>query len=105
LVLDEPTAGLDAGGREIYSQAIQSELARSATLITATHDIQEAARCDGVMLLARRVVACGSPQTVLTPETLLETFSIVLTQRDQHLSLAVVEREHGHDQAEHPHHG
>ena len=101
LVLDEPTSGLDAGGREIYTQAMQTEIARGASLITATHDIQEAARCDGVMLLARRVIACGTPQAVLTPEMLLETFGIVLTLRDQHLSLAVVEREHGHEPVEH----
>ncbi|HTP07074.1 MAG TPA: metal ABC transporter ATP-binding protein [Anaerolineae bacterium] len=101
LVLDEPTSGLDARGREIYGEAMQSELARGATLITATHDIQEAARCDCVMLLAQRVIACGAPEEVLTPERLLETFGIVLTLRDQHLSLAVVDREHGHDHAEH----
>jgi len=103
IVLDEPTAGLDAAGREIYLQAMQAERERGATVITATHDIQEAARCDCVMLLARRVVARGSPETVLTPEALLETFGIVLTLRDQHLSLAVMEHEHGHDHGEHDH--
>ncbi len=97
IVLDEPTAGLDAAGREIYLQAMQAERERGATVIMATHDIQEAAMCDCVMLLARRVVACGSPETVLTPEALLETFGIVMTLRDQHLSLAVMEHEHGHD--------
>jgi ABC-type Mn2+/Zn2+ transport system ATPase subunit len=103
LVLDEPTSGLDASGRDIYAQAMESELARGAAIITATHDIQEAARCDCVMLLAQRVIACGAPDAVLTPERLLETFGIVLTLRDQHLSLAVVEREHGHDHGEqHP---
>jgi ABC-type Mn2+/Zn2+ transport system ATPase subunit len=101
IVLDEPTAGLDAAGREVYLQAMQAELERGATVVTATHDIQEAARCDCVMLLARRVVACGSPETVLTPEALLETFGIVLTLRDQHLSLAVMEHEHGHDHDDH----
>ncbi len=103
IVLDEPSSGLDAAGREIYLQAIQAERERGATVITATHDIQEAARCDCVMLLARRVVACGSPEIVLTPEALLETFGIVLTLRDQHLSVAVMEHEHGHDHAEHDH--
>ncbi len=97
IVLDEPTAGLDAAGREVYLQAIQTERERGAAVIAATHDIQEAAQCDGVMLLARRVVACGAPDQVLTPETLLEAFGIVMTLRDQHLSLAVMEHEHGHD--------
>ena len=105
LVLDEPTSGLDAAGREIYLQAMQAERERGATVITATHDIQEAAQCDQVMLLARRVVACGPPHDVLTPEALLETFGIVLTVRDQHLSLAVMEHEHGHDHDDaHVHH-
>jgi ABC-type Mn2+/Zn2+ transport system ATPase subunit len=76
LVLDEPTAGLDAAGQEIFLNAMKSELARGATLITATHDIQEASACDLVMLLARRVVAVGKPQDILTPELLLKTFGI-----------------------------
>lgn len=103
LVLDEPTAGLDAAGREIYSQAMRTELDRGATVITATHDIQEAAECDLAMLLARRVIAIGPGREVLTPEALLETFGIVLMLKDQKLGLAVVEREHGHDHSEHQH--
>lgn len=96
LVLDEPTANLDAGGRESFARAMRSEVARGATLITATHDIQEASECDQVMLLARRVVALGPGREVLTPENLLEAFGIVLMRRDQQFGLAVVEREHGH---------
>ncbi len=76
IVLDEPTAGLDAAGQEIFSKAMKSELSRGATLITATHDIKEAALCDFVMLLARQVVAIGTPQEILTPDLLLKTFGI-----------------------------
>jgi ABC-type Mn2+/Zn2+ transport system ATPase subunit len=80
LVLDEPTAGLDAGGRELYLHAINDELCRGASAIIATHDIhEEAALCRQVMLLARRVVAFGAPQQVITPEALLETFGIIVT--------------------------
>jgi len=75
-VLDEPTAGLDTAGQELFSQAMKTELSRGATLITATHDIKEAAACDVVMLLARQVVAIGSAQDVLTPDLLLKTFGI-----------------------------
>jgi ABC-type Mn2+/Zn2+ transport system ATPase subunit len=102
LVLDEPTAGLDAGGREVYLQVMRSELARGATLITATHDLQEASERDVVMLLARRVVAIGPGREVLTPEALLETFGVILMLKDQKLGLAVVDREPGHDQSEPP---
>jgi ABC-type Mn2+/Zn2+ transport system ATPase subunit len=95
LVLDEPTTGLDAGGKDIYLQAIQSEICRGASVIVATHDIhEEAAICQQVMLLARKVIAIGSPQEVLTPNALLETFGIVLTGNDR---LHILECKHGHD--------
>jgi ABC-type Mn2+/Zn2+ transport system permease subunit/ABC-type Mn2+/Zn2+ transport system ATPase subunit len=96
LVLDEPTAGLDAAGKAIYTQAMQTERARGAAIITATHDIQEAMTCDLTMLLARRVIGIGPGREVLTPEALLETFGIVLAAGEGQLRLAVVEREHGH---------
>jgi ABC-type Mn2+/Zn2+ transport system ATPase subunit len=96
LVLDEPTAGLDARGRELYLQALNNELCRGAAVVIATHDIQEeAALYNRVMLLARRVIAYGPPQEVLTPETLLETFGIVVTSREK--KLAVLEAHHGHE--------
>jgi ABC-type Mn2+/Zn2+ transport system ATPase subunit len=98
LVLDEPTAGLDAGGRDLYLQAVRSELARGASLVSATHDIQEEANmCNQVMLLARKVIAYGPPQTTLTPEALLETFGIVVTGDKR---LRVIESVHGHDHGE-----
>lgn len=102
LVLDEPTSGLDAGGRDLYLRAVSSELARGAAVAIATHDIQEeAALCNQVMLLARRVIAMGSPQEVLTPEALLETFGIVVNGGRKRLS--VIESKHGHGSGEHGH--
>ena len=99
LILDEPTAGLDAGGRELYLQAISDELRRGASIAMATHDIQEEpALCDQVMLLARRVVALGTPQQVLTHDTLLETFGIVVFGDQKHVH--VLEATHGHDDKE-----
>ncbi|OGO17263.1 MAG: ABC transporter [Chloroflexi bacterium RBG_16_48_7] len=98
LVLDEPTAGLDAGGRELYLHAINDELCRGASIIVATHDIQEEAYlCNQVMLLARKVVVKGAPQEVLTPEALLEAFGIVVTD-EKHVH--VLECKHGHDDVE-----
>ncbi len=94
LVLDEPTSGLDAGGRELYLHAINDELCRGASIIMATHDIQEeASLCHQVMLLARKVVAIGSPSQVITPEALLETFGIVVAGEQK---LHVLECKHGH---------
>ncbi|MDO8568088.1 MAG: metal ABC transporter ATP-binding protein [Dehalococcoidales bacterium] len=98
IVLDEPTSGLDAGGRELYLHAINDELCRGASIIMATHDIkEEAALCHQVMLLARRVVAIGAPDEVLTPDALLETFGIVVAGEHK---LHVLECKHGHDETE-----
>jgi ABC-type Mn2+/Zn2+ transport system ATPase subunit len=100
LVLDEPTSGLDAGGKELYLRAINDELCRGAAVIVATHDIQEeAALCRQVMLLARKVVALGAPQDVLTPEALLETFGIVVTSGER---IRILECSHGHGDTEPP---
>lgn len=82
ILLDEPNAGLDAGGRERYLEAFSAELHRGAALVTATHDIGEAIEYDRVLLLARRVVALGPGSEILTPDRLMETFGIVL--RDPH---------------------
>jgi ABC-type Mn2+/Zn2+ transport system ATPase subunit len=96
LVMDEPTAGLDAGGRDLFLKAVNDELCRGASVVMATHDIQEeAAICQQVMLLARRVIALGSPETVLTPEALLATFGIIVTGEKKNLH--VLECQHGHE--------
>jgi ABC-type Mn2+/Zn2+ transport system ATPase subunit len=103
LILDEPTAGLDVGAREIYEEAIDDELCRGASVITATHDIQEAMECDQTMLLARKVIAIGKGKDVITAKALMETFGIVITLNDQNLGVTVVEREHkckSHDHKE-----
>ena len=100
LVLDEPTAGLDVGGRERYLQAIKDELCRGASIVVATHDVQdEAALCHQVMLLAHRVVALGPPEEVLTPQTLLETFGIVIGGDQKRFT--VLECVHPHDGTRH----
>lgn len=100
IVLDEPTAGLDAGGRERYLQAFAAELERGASLVTSTHDISEAIEYDQVLLLAGRVVALGPGREVLTADRLLETFGILL--RDPHAEHArrfvVAEVAHGEPQ-------
>jgi ABC-type Mn2+/Zn2+ transport system ATPase subunit len=97
ILLDEPNAGLDAGGLELYQEAFAAELHRGAALVTATHDISEAIEYDQVLLLARRVVALGPGDEVLTPDRLMETFGILI--RDRHAEhrgrFTVAERGHG----------
>jgi ABC-type Mn2+/Zn2+ transport system ATPase subunit len=100
IVVDEPTAGIDAGGRELYLDAFAAELARGAAIVTATHDIAEAVEYDQVLLLARRVVALGSGRDVLTPDRLMETFGIVIQDpHEEHAGrFTVAEVAHGSPQ-------
>ena len=97
IVLDEPTAGIDAGGRELYLIAFAEELRRGAAIVTATHDIAEAVEFDQVLLLARRVVALGRGRDVLTPDRLMETFGIVIQDpHEEHAGrFTVAEVAHG----------
>lgn len=98
VLLDEPTSGLDAVGRAVYLDAVDIETARGAVVITATHDVAEASRCDRVMLLAGRLIADGPPDEVLTPENLLTTFGVGLSRAGDHLMVT----DHGHH--DHGHH-
>ena len=98
LIMDEPTTGLDAGGRELFLKAINDEICRGASVIMATHDIQEeASLCHQVMLLAQKVVAFGPPDKVITSEALLETFGVVVSDEGR---FHVLECRHGHDDHE-----
>ncbi len=89
LLLDEPTANLD-----LHHQVAMLELVRCLTreqglaVVAAVHDLQLAALfCDRVVLLNEgRVVSYGSPEAVLTPALLLETFGqrVVLSAHPTH---------------------
>lgn len=98
LILDEPTAGLDAGSSERYLQVVQEELARGAAVATATHDISEALLCDQAILLARRVIAYGVPSEVLSADRILDAFGIALraVPHHGHEDLVAPETPHGH---------
>jgi ABC-type Mn2+/Zn2+ transport system ATPase subunit len=78
LVLDEPTSGLDLTGHDRYRTLLRAQRDRGVAVVTATHDIAEAAVCDQVLLLNRRIIAQGSPADVLDAENLLRTFGITL---------------------------
>jgi ABC-type Mn2+/Zn2+ transport system ATPase subunit len=99
LLLDEPTAGLDAAGHRRYLDVVAEERARGATVVTATHDLGEALRCDQVLLLAGRVVAAGPPADVLRPDLLLEAFGVALqaVPHLDHTDVLAPEAAHGHE--------
>jgi ABC-type Mn2+/Zn2+ transport system ATPase subunit len=70
LLLDEPTAGLDAASTERIRRVLADERAAGRSVIVATHDLEDAAGSDHVVLLAGRVVAAGTPAEALAREHL-----------------------------------
>jgi ABC-type Mn2+/Zn2+ transport system ATPase subunit len=74
LLIDEPTASLDAAGRVAVAEAIEGERRRGALVVMATHDLADAEQADTVMLLAHRIIAVGSPEHVLTDAHLRECY-------------------------------
>lgn len=62
LLLDEPSTGLDPGARRDLWRTLDELRRGGMTVLLTTHFIEEAERCDRLLLLDRgRVVAEGSP--------------------------------------------
>ena len=66
LVLDEPTAAMDVGGRRAFWPAVRGYVAGGRSLVFATHRLEEADEvADRVVVMAAgRVVADGDPADV-----------------------------------------
>ena len=66
LVLDEPTVGLDPVLREELWQTFHGLAAAGKTLLVSTHVMDEAQRCDELVLMREgRIVAAETPQALL----------------------------------------
>jgi manganese/iron transport system ATP-binding protein len=96
LLLDEPTAGLDATIQHELLSLFEELRDEGKTLLVATHDLSCVTCCfDRALLLNRRVVAYGEPTKVFTQELLNEAFKshlIILP-----LQGAYHEEHHGHE--------
>jgi ABC-2 type transport system ATP-binding protein len=63
LLLDEPTAGLDAAARAAMWSELRTLAAGGVTVLVSTHDAAEAALCDALIVLERgRVAFAGAPR-------------------------------------------
>ena len=74
LLLDEPVTGLDVVSRAIIFDVIDEEISRGRTVVMTTHDLDDARRCDQVLLLDTSPVAVGPPEAVLTEQYLRRAF-------------------------------
>jgi ABC-type multidrug transport system ATPase subunit len=65
LLLDEPTAGLDAWARQEVWRRITALAAGGAAVVVSTHDLADAERCSTIILLSDgEVRAQGSPRAI-----------------------------------------
>ncbi|HZD28041.1 MAG TPA: ABC transporter ATP-binding protein, partial [Xanthobacteraceae bacterium] len=65
VLLDEPTAGLDAAARQEVWRRVEGLAAAGAGVIVCTHDLAEAERCSHTAFFANgQVVAAGAPAVI-----------------------------------------
>ena len=76
LLLDEPTAGLDAQGFEVLGRLLGEARARGASVLLASHllgDLRDS--CDGMaVLLDGRIAVRGDPRVLLAEHSLLDLY-------------------------------
>lgn len=51
VLMDEPLSSLDAGGMDLYARAVDLLKERGASLVVATHNLEDAAGCDKALVL------------------------------------------------------
>ena len=78
IVLDEPTAMLDPRGRkEVMDTIARLNQEKNITVVLITHHMDEAARCQRVVVLNRGAVAAdGTPQEVFSQVELLHSIGL-----------------------------
>lgn len=70
LLLDEPLTGLDPPSMEAIATVIAQERDKGHLIVESTHHLDDARRCDRVVLLNNHIIAHGTPEEALTPEAL-----------------------------------
>ena len=74
LLLDEPLTGLDVVSREVILTVMDEERDAGRIVVSTTHNLDDARRCDRVLLLATEPIAFGTPDEVLTDDHLRRAF-------------------------------
>ena len=75
MLMDEPLTGLDVNSREDILHILNELHRRGVTVLVATHDLNQAARCfDRVMLLNRRLIGLDYPDKILNAALLWQAY-------------------------------
>ena len=103
LLLDEPLSNLDPRrSRELVEVVHDLVRTRRVTTLLVAHDINPLIKClDKVIYIANGNVATGSPETVLTSESLTELYGVpVEVLHDSRGNIVIVGGENPHEKAE-----
>lgn len=78
LLLDEPTASLDLRHQSEVIEILEGLVSHGVTVLTAVHDLNLAASVCATLILLRngQVYAIGTPQEVLTAETIRAVYEV-----------------------------
>lgn len=80
LILDEPCAGLDPGGRELLLESIQNlaKIQPEMGLVLVTHHIEEIMPVfENLLVLAEgRIIANGSTREIITPQLVRRLYGV-----------------------------
>lgn len=75
LLMDEPLVGLDVPSQDEIFRTLATLRQEGVTVLTALHDLQQAARYfDRVMLLNRRLITCAPAREAFTAAHLVATY-------------------------------
>lgn len=102
LLLDEPVTGLDLVSRDRILTVIDEERDAGRAVVMTTHSLDEARRCDRVLLLANTAVAWGTPSEVITEANLTAAFGDGV-MRLAGGGLHMDDPHHSHDHDHHDH--
>jgi manganese transport system ATP-binding protein len=98
LLLDEPLTGLDLLSAKTIDAIIHEEPEHGCAVVLTTHDLEEAAAADHVLLTCGRVLASGPPSAVLTSANLATAYGLgALHDIDERAPLLPTEHHEGHD--------
>ncbi|MDO5743100.1 MAG: metal ABC transporter ATP-binding protein [Micrococcaceae bacterium] len=83
LLLDEPFAGVDKRSEATMTRLLRELAASGATVLVSTHDLHALPKlADEAVLLMRKVLAHGTPESVLTPAHLALAFGLDVLERE-----------------------
>ncbi len=86
LLLDEPTAGVDAPGEETFYDLIgEIHRQRNLTVLLVSHDLSMVYRHDSRVYALNGVICCeGSPEEVMNAESLKQAYGIHVSPYHHH---------------------